>query len=106
MAYFSVQLQLADGGHSRWISPREAQQLIDKGEAVRSRRKAHQGFEALRLKPQPSPSTSPDSTPVLTFADTETLAGAREASRARMTTLRAKQLLFRPIQLPVVYVGA
>jgi hypothetical protein len=104
MSRFSVQLLLADRTLSRWISPREAERLLERGDAVRERRKAHQPHPTIRLKPEVMSSNSAESNCSLTFADTETLAGAREASRSRLTTLRAKQLLFAPVQLPVVYI--
>lgn len=103
MAYFSVQLQLADRTPSRWISPREGQEMIDRGDAMRIKRKAHQPFEIIRLRPQPSASKSPDSIIVLTFSDTEILAGVREVKRQKLETLRAKQEHFRPSPLSVVY---
>jgi hypothetical protein len=50
---WSVQLQLHDGTPSRWISGREAERILQGGEAVRVRRKAHQTFDVIRLRKPP-----------------------------------------------------
>ena len=111
MRRLCIQLRHADGSHYRWISQREALELIDKGDAFIPkapglRGKAHRRTQEIQMRPVPSPSKSPDSISALTFEDTETLAGAREAAPFRLANLRAKQLHFQPIQLPVVYVSA
>lgn len=111
MRRLCVQLRHSDGSAYRWISQREAQELIDKGDAFTPRGnglrgKAHRRVFEVQLRPVPSPSWSPSSTPVLTFEDTETLAGAREVKRSRLESLRAKQMHFLPLQLPVVTLSA
>ena len=108
MRRLCIQLRHADGSHYRWISQREALELIDKGDAFIPkapglRGKAHRRTQEIQMRPVPSPSKSPDSVAVLTFEDTETLVGAREAERSRLRALRAKLYHFRPMQLPVVY---
>jgi hypothetical protein len=109
MRRLCVQLRHPNGTAYRWISRREAQELIDKGDAyiprgTGLRGKAHRRIFEVQLRPVPEPSKSPTSNASLTFRDTETLAGAREAKASRLETLHAKQLYFRPTAFPVVYV--
>lgn len=102
MAWFSVQLQLHDRTLSRWISPREAQQKIESGEAIKVPRKAHQPFAIIRLKKPVDPSKSPDSPCSITCTDMLVNAGVIERSRFRVELLHAKIDHFKPFPIPIV----
>lgn len=103
MNAFCVQVQLPDGTASYMTSMRAADELVQKGRATKLRRKAHQRFVTIRMRPEAIPSKSADSICVLTSADTETLVGCREISASELQWLRRKLDHFKPSPLPVVY---
>lgn len=109
MRRLCIQLRHSDGTEYRWISQREAQDLINKGDAYvpkakGMRGKAHKKALEVQLRAIASPSKSADSTCVLTSADMEALSGAREIPASELQWLRRKLDHFRPSPLTVVFV--
>jgi hypothetical protein len=99
---FSYQVQLHDGTPSRWVSAREANEKLAKGEAIRIKRKAHQPYEIIRLKKQVEPSSSESSPCCITPNDMQINVGAIECNRFHLEALRVKLEEFRTFPLLIV----
>jgi len=102
----SWQLQLHDGTVSCYISGREAEERLARGEGRKVKRKARQPYNVIRLNKPVVPSSSEESPACITVTDMHINAGAIEVSRSCLLALREKMAAFRPLAFNIVIVAA
>lgn len=82
----TIQLQLEDGSHCRWITPGEAARMQKSGQIHRiSKRKAP--VQRYRMNPTIAPSDSRVSMPCVTQSDLRVLVGLQKADEVRVERL-------------------
>ena len=87
---FSVSLRTVLGVHHRWISQRAANEMVERGQAVKCRRRSGQP-PSIRLVKQADPSLSPNSHCMLKESDVLKLAGLVKCGRNTREELAAKR---------------